>query len=43
MTRYQSWVLMLYFEQWYPLPVKVPTDVRQLIYDFLFDPMKDPW
>lgn len=34
---------VLYFESWYPLPLIVPSDVQVMIYEFVFDPEKDPW
>lgn len=32
-----------YFDLWYPLPAILPYDVRIIIFDYVFDPLADPW
>ena len=35
--------LITYFSLWYPLPDEIPREIRLIIYDFMFNPLEDPW
>uniref|UniRef100_UPI0040480532 hypothetical protein n=1 Tax=Polynucleobacter sp. TaxID=2029855 RepID=UPI0040480532 len=36
-----NWIV--YFEYWYPLPDNLPKEIKQEIYEYMFNPKTDPW
>jgi len=35
--------LLVYFNYWYPLPSVIPDEIRVIIFDYVFNPLEDPW
>lgn len=31
------------FDLWYPIGVELPNEIKGIIYDYVFDPLNDPW